>query len=372
MTCCWCASQWTLNKGSRYNCVVERLTALHRRHLREHLSEAFTLFWFTIQKVFFPSVFAHRPPSTTCHFLWRAMKLEKKKKDTYLWTYAKINPISQGPFSSWQHPNRISGLTPLPQAFAVTPSPRNVVTRWQLRHSKLSGPWCGEEQKKKVKSCTRCFTSYLFDFFSKCRSKQSTWLERYSTPGLMGLKARLSMMCSRHAAQRMRLARRLNDSRWRRRDRGLYAGREHLVTWGFFSRIWEEPSAHPRPFCLRDLLGGFSQTQRPYRRESSRAYSKDSVVVFISKCPVRLKWSKITCYVCHGSDMTCRLGLENWRFPICLAVTAIDGPAETSPPTAPSGLHVGHNVQPSSQQAASSKQPMWGERHRVTQWRDVI
>lgn len=82
MTCCWCASQFkrTLNKGSRYNCVVERLTALHRRHLREHLSEAFTLFWFTIQKVFFPSVFAHRPPSTTCHFLWRAMKLEKKKK----------------------------------------------------------------------------------------------------------------------------------------------------------------------------------------------------------------------------------------------------------------------------------------------------
>lgn len=82
MTCCWCASQFkrNLNKGSRYNCVVERLTPLHRRHLREHLSEAFTLFWFTIEKVFFPSVFAHRPPLTTCHFLWRAMKLKKKKE----------------------------------------------------------------------------------------------------------------------------------------------------------------------------------------------------------------------------------------------------------------------------------------------------
>lgn len=28
--------------------------------------------------------------------------------------------------------------------------------------------------------------------------------------------------------------------------------------------------------------------QRPYQRESSRAYSKDSVVVFISKYPVKM------------------------------------------------------------------------------------
>lgn len=150
-----------------------------------------------------------------------------------------------------------------------------------------------------------------FRFFSKCRSKESTWLERYSMPGLMGLKARLSMMCSRHAAQRMRLARRLNDSRWRRRDRGLYSGREHLVTWGFFSRIWEEPSPHPRLFCLRDLFGD------SYRRSSHISVSQveDLVVVFISKCPVRLKWFYITCYVCHGSDMTCRLGLWDFSCP---------------------------------------------------------
>lgn len=185
MTCSWCASQFkqTVNKGSRYNCVVERLTALHRRHLREHLSEAFTLFWFTIQKVFFPSVFAHRLSSTACHFLWRAMKLEKKKKDTYLWTYAKINPISRGPFSSWQHPNRISGLTPLPQAFAVTPSPRNVVTRWQLRHSKWSDPWCGEEQKKEGKVLHSVLTSYLLDFFRS--------VDPNKVPGLQDIACRV-------------------------------------------------------------------------------------------------------------------------------------------------------------------------------------